>query len=228
MFNEMKGVVLSDSDKEKINRFQLIEPNKLVLAEWDIHKQDDMKLNKLSANIDKNGQLINIQVRELDNGMYEIIDGRKRYEALLNKPFILCYNHGPISKEAAQRIALETDIKFDNDNIAIAEIINSISQVYGLDDLASTMQYNKEELQDFQKLFEFDWSQFSDEKQEETELDKLTTEQSNEHNLMSISIDLNEEDYKRWNELKSKRNLSDSALLILLMDNDLALESTII
>lgn len=67
--------------------------DKLIKAEWNYKKEDKEQEKKLKANIEKNGFIENLVVREIENG-YEVVNGNHRLDVLkrLNINQVMCYN----------------------------------------------------------------------------------------------------------------------------------------
>jgi ParB/RepB/Spo0J family partition protein len=174
--------------------YQLIDVSKLVKAEWNYKDDDDKKLKDLINNIKRNGQVENLIVREIGD-KYEIVNGNHRYDALYKlglKLAIVC-NKGKISKEEAIRLAIETnETRFPNDNIKLAELFEVLSGKYEMEDLSKTLPFTQTEIENYQNLLSFDWDKFENEVFVEDVYNK------------KISITVNEDVFKRWNELKDK------------------------
>lgn len=137
--------------------------NKLVEADWNYKENDEDREIKLMNNIKQNGQVENLIIRELDTGFYEVVNGNHRLRIMqrLDQDEVFCYNMGKITDSQAKRIAIETnETKFDTDNIKLAQLIKDISVDFTFDDLAITMPYSQDELNDFSNLLEFDWDNF--------------------------------------------------------------------
>ena len=146
------------------DRFVMLPLAKMVKANWNYKEDNDALLEKLKANIKRNGQIENIIVRQLDTGFYEVVNGNHRFDAMsqLGLTEAICFDLGKISDAQARRIAVETnETKFGVDNIKLAEIVSEIMQEFDdMGDLSSTMPYSPEELENFSKLLSFDWDQY--------------------------------------------------------------------
>lgn len=62
--------------------FTDIEVSKLVKAVWNYKEEDEKQTQKLIENFKRNGQVENIQIRELDNGSYEVVNGNHRLDVM--------------------------------------------------------------------------------------------------------------------------------------------------
>jgi hypothetical protein len=142
--------------------FKEIDISRLLNADWNYKVEDSERSAKLRANIERNGQLENIIVRELPTGLYEVVNGNHRLDVMreigLNSAF--CYNLGVITLQAAQRIAVETnETKFDSDTLKLAELLKSIQGEFDMADLETTMPYSIEELENFENILNYDFTE---------------------------------------------------------------------
>lgn len=208
IFSKMELKNISKDELAILENYIVLKPEQIVLPEWRLHLDNEDKQTKLDSNIARNGQIINIQVRELEDNKYEIINGRMRFKALSSKNFIIAYNHGKISEEEAMRIALESDIKFEHDTMKIADIIAKISSNYSFEELASTIDYDTDELESLTKLLEFDWDNYPFHGEIEDDSSKD----------IEIELLFSPEEYERWNNIKSTLDKNDKDTLIYLID----------
>lgn len=136
----------------------------LVKASWNYKEEDDFIASKLLNNIAKNKQLVNIIVRELDDGKFEICNGNHRYDPFVKLGYetVHCYNLGKnISLPQAQRIAIETnETNFPNDPLKLSTTIKNIVEEFTLFDVEATLPYDKSTTVEFLKLAEFSWDEF--------------------------------------------------------------------
>lgn len=165
------------------DKYQTVPLDKLIVEGWNYKKEDEKTQKKLESNIKRNGQIENIIVRELEDGTYGIVNGHHRLSALktLEKKEAMVFNLGKISLNAAKRIAVETnETKFESDNVSLAELLKEIQDDFEIDELAETMPFTDDELQNFSDMLEFDWEDDSanekeDEEDEESEGGKSST-----------------------------------------------------
>lgn len=148
----------------QFDKYKVLPIDKMVKAVWNYKTDSPELLEKLKANIKRNGQVENILVRLLDTGFYEIVNGNHRAQALMDLGMTeaVVFDLGKISDAQARRIAIETnETKFETDNIRLAEVIKEITDEFAdLDDLSKSMPYSPEELTNFNKLLTFDWEQY--------------------------------------------------------------------
>lgn len=150
---------------ENFKKYKAIPIELLVKADWIYKQEDEFKSEKLLNNIKRNGQIENVHVRLLKTGFFEVVNGNHRLDEY-NKAgikFVWCFDHGEITVQAAQRIAIETnETKFESDTVKLAKLIKEIQSEFSKEDLLETMPYNETEFENFEKLLQFDWNQGQD------------------------------------------------------------------
>lgn len=167
----------------------------LVKASWNYKTDNSEKSLKLQNNIKRIGQVENIQVRGLNTGYYEVVNGNHRLDNLLElgKKFVVAFDHGKISTAEAQRIAIETnETKFEADTMKLAELIVEIQQDYDLADLEETMPYSEGELKHFAELLNFDLDDLVD--------NNLTQEIKNESDCFQLTVMIDKQHQEKFNE----------------------------
>lgn len=136
----------------------------LVKADWNYKTEDSEKSEKLKNNIKRNGQIENLLIRELPTGFFEVVNGNHRLDVMkeLGMKTAHVYNFGQLSDRQAMRIAIETnETRFQSDSIKLAELVKDISQDFTAEELSTTMPYTVQEIQDMEKLLDFDFDQFN-------------------------------------------------------------------
>jgi len=131
----------------------------------DEPEKEKLLMDALEENIKRNGVIENILVRELDTGFFEVVNGNHRYKVVkkLGIEKIMCFNLGKITLLEAKRVAIETnETRFQANRVKLAEEINALMEDYDVSDLLSTMPYTENELDDFKKMIDFDWSEDDD------------------------------------------------------------------
>jgi hypothetical protein len=144
-------------------KFKVLEVEKLCKAEWNYKHENDFLTEKLQANFERNGQMENILVRELEDGTYEVVNGNHRYDVLqkLGVSQVVAYDLGKISKEEAMRIAIETnETKFQVDQIKLGEVIAEVAKEFTQDDLVTSLPFSPQEIENFVNIQEFDWDDY--------------------------------------------------------------------
>lgn len=132
-----------------IMTFKDIPVHKLVKAEWNYKVDDPSLLQKLKANISKNGLIENLIVRELGGDRFEVVNGNHRLQALIELGFdsAVCCNLGRIDDADAMRIALETnETRFATNEDALKEVLREVGTKYDPALLEETMPWSQEEL----------------------------------------------------------------------------------
>ena len=123
--------------------------SQLVRADWNYKNDSPALAEKLANNIRRNGQVENIIVRELDTGLFEVVNGNHRLDVLRSLKFekVFCYNLGRVSLAQAKRVAVETnETKFDTNNDIFEDVMREIVEVDGIDDILKTMPFSEDEL----------------------------------------------------------------------------------
>lgn len=158
-----------------LNNYKAIPVRDLRNADWNYKSSDESLSEKLAENIKRNGQIENLIVRSLGEGMFEVVNGNHRLDVLrkLGVENAICYDLGDISLPQAKRIAIETnETKFDTNNVKLAQLLKELSVEIPIIDLEATMPYSIKELENRIKMVDFDWEQFqknSNDKEETTE-----------------------------------------------------------
>jgi len=145
----------------RLDRMVEIPVDRLRKAPWNYKDDDEFKASQLAANLQRNGQLLNLIVRHTPDGLFEVIDGNHRLDAvLLNKwASVICYDLGEISERQAKRIAIEiNETRFPTNLIGIAKVIEDLKAEFSLEDMLSTFPYKREELEAFGEMVRFDWN----------------------------------------------------------------------
>lgn len=151
----LEQIGVPDNDLKIFKNYKIFPREILVKAHWNYKEDDEFTGSKLRANIQRIGQVENIQVRELETGYYEVINGNHRLDEIekLDKPFVIAYDHGLISQPEAQRIALETnETRFKSNTEKLSIILNEIKLEFPDIDLLATLPFTEEEFGDLLKL----------------------------------------------------------------------------
>lgn len=119
----------------------------------------------LKENIKRNGLIVNILVRELPTGFYEVLDGNHRLDVVreLGIETAHAYNLGPISDAKAQRLALEiNENNFEADPIKLGRLLKDLSVEIPILDLSMTLPYTPDQLNNFVEMTNFNWGDGDD------------------------------------------------------------------
>ena len=183
---------------------QLVEMDikDLIKAEWN-YKTDGTQeeINKLIESIKVDKSVGVLAVREIDNEKFEVIDGNHRLEALIQMKYkkVPCENFGKISKGKAITIARRRNHKwFEDDILAYANLFKEdVLKEYSLKELEKFMPDTLEDMENLDKMLEFDWEDYdNDEKYDETD-------------LKTIKVTVPKETYDiwiKWKEVLKKLN----------------------
>jgi len=141
---------------------------------WALNGANLELKEKLRAHIKRFGQLADLVVREVKDGFYEIIDGNKRYDVLMEAGFKTAnvISFFEMNDDEAIRLAIEINtLRFPLDEIKLAEGIKKLSKVYSIDDMARSMPFSEYEIENYPRLFDFDWDTFSPTDKNQTTFD---------------------------------------------------------
>lgn len=145
-------------------------------------------------------------VRELGKGIYEIIDGNHRLDAIikLGKKEIQVENFGKISKAEAVLISKQRNtFWFEDDTIKFAELFkNDILKEFTIDQLEDMLPIDREDLLSYSEILDFNWDQFAA-GDDETDLD---------NGDKIIKITCSDQVFKLWDKWKSKLNKSNEKI----------------
>jgi len=123
---------------------------KIKECAWN-YKLDDKELeSKLKANIEKNGQIENLIVRSIKDGLYECVNGNHRLKVLrdLGVDKVRVFNLGTISQAKAKRIAVETnETKFRSDPLKLCDVVREVHDEFGMVDISETLPYTGDEIE---------------------------------------------------------------------------------
>tara|TARA_R110000823_G_scaffold141526_1_gene271376 strand:+ start:589 stop:1215 length:627 start_codon:yes stop_codon:yes gene_type:complete len=175
--------------------FTDLDVSKLVKADWNYKEENDKQTENLLNNFKRNGQIENIIIRELDAGLFEVVNGNHRVDVMkiLKIKKVHAYNCGKISLIEAQRLAIETnETKFNSDSSKLSGIISTLTKEFPIDELINTIPYTNEELSTMLAVNNFDW----DEKNEDDD--------ENEKFTNTIKLKVSDITFSHWEELKSR------------------------
>lgn len=174
-----------------------VKLDQLVKAKWNYKTEGSPEIIKKLIQSATYQKSIGIPaVREIGKDKYEVIDGNHRLDALLMMGVkeIQVENFGKISKAEAVLIAKQRNtVWFEDDTIKFAELFrDEILKEFNIDKLEKMLPMNKDELEGFSKLLDFDWSQFDNAKAPE------------ENNYKVVRIEVPEETYNLWLKWKER------------------------
>jgi hypothetical protein len=129
--------------------FKYIKTNDLIKAPWNYKVEDSFLKTKLTNNVNKNGFIENIIVREMDDGKFEVVNGNHRLDVAIDLGIdkVFSFNLGKVSLAKAKRVALETnELRYNVDKKILANIIGSITEEVSIDELKSTLPFDDNEI----------------------------------------------------------------------------------
>lgn len=105
-----KGGQLTNSNIPQ-RQFELVRVSKLRKAPWNYKEEDEELSEKLLNAIKRSGQTVNIIVREIKDGNYEVVDGNHRVDVFqkLDLDEVYAVNLGRVSVAEAKRQAVEVN-----------------------------------------------------------------------------------------------------------------------
>jgi len=186
-----RGGMLNNAN---VKMFENIKINKIIKAKWNYKKEDASLFEKLLHQMQTNGQIENIIVREIKGVKYEVINGNHRLDVMKLLKYSDChvYNCGDISLNQAKRIAIETnETYFDSDYRKKSEIIATLTKEFEVNDLIKTMNYSNEEILAMQTLANKDECVSDDSKK-------------GDDFIFQIKTKVSRETFERWKLLKSR------------------------
>lgn len=141
--------------------------DKLIHADWNYKVDDDEMTSKLVANIKRNGQVESILVRNMPDGVFEVVNGNHRLVAFqqLGIKEVMCFHLGDIDLKAAQRLAIEVnETGFDASYPALAKLVRDIAGGDNFTDdslaeLAETLPFHHDQINHFVNLADTNWDQ---------------------------------------------------------------------
>jgi len=186
----------------------------LVPADWNYKKPaTDEQLEKLVASITHDGSAGVLAVRELGDGMFEVIDGNHRYDAVVKMGWeeVPCENFGEISIAQAVVIARRRNEQwFESDDMAFAALLkNEVLTEFTLAELETFMPESIEDLQALTNMLDFDWQQPAPNDSPGDDEDEGT----------ELTLKLSVETLATWNQYRNNQPDDDHALSVLLANN---------
>jgi len=158
-FSSSKNTLIGARLNGSLKNYVILPIKVLRKATWNYKQQDESKQKKLTKNIDTFGLVQNIQVRALQDGLYEVVNGNHRLDSLkeLGISHVIAYNYGTITIEQAMELAVTVnETRFETDYIMLSDIVNEIIQEETskdvLSDLSEIMPFSYYELQSLQEI----------------------------------------------------------------------------
>ncbi len=142
---------------------EMVPLSRLRKAPWNYKTNNHTLTAKLARNIERNGQVENLVVRNLPDGSLEIVNGNHRFDALeaLGKEYAWVLNLGDITEIQAKRVAIElNETHFANDETVLAHRLRELMKDFSLEDLTATLPYDEAELKATMDTLSLDWTSF--------------------------------------------------------------------
>lgn len=175
----------------------IIPVDKIDYAPWNYKSEDVDMQNSLTANLARIGQVEIVQVREKEDGRYEMTNGNHRMTSIrhLHGKNVVAFNHGPITAEQAQRLTIETHISFEADRTKLARLVSDLAQSADLDELLLTMPYQRE---DIDRMIELNRMSIVDEIVQDQE------DEEKEPQPVYLTFELSEQQTAKWEAHRSQ------------------------
>lgn len=138
--------------------FVLLDTAALVEASWNYKEDHDELQEKLRLNLQRNGIVQNLIVRDVGSGAYEVVNGNHRLRAIIANGIdrVMCYNCGQISDIQAKRIAVETnETRFKSDAERLASVVEAVLNEFDPADFDLTSPITSDMLDGFKKQDEW-------------------------------------------------------------------------
>lgn len=150
---------LPGNEKDIFQNYKIFPIELLVSASWNYKKDDEFMARQLLNNIKRNGQIVTCQVRKLQSGYYEVVDGNHRLAAFqsIGQQYVIAYDHNEITQLQAERLAIETnETKFGYDEEKLAKILHDLHVEFGDDDLMSSLPFSSDDFTDIMSTINLD------------------------------------------------------------------------
>lgn len=159
------------SDLALPGELEVVPLARLCEAPWNYKEDDDDMQAKLVANMRRNGQIVNLNVRVLDEvdgdgqPFLEVIDGNHRLRALrqIDLEAAYVFNHGRIALSEAQRLSTElNEMWFSANTMQLAKMMQAVEDDFDRDELLATSPFDADTLDNFNALLTFNWEDLQD------------------------------------------------------------------
>lgn len=153
--------------------FTIVPVSSLRFASWNYKPDDDDLLEKLKANLARNGELgiMNIRDSDEEDGAKEVFDGNHRLKAFqeMGKEYAIVKDHGKISLAAAQRMSIElNETRFQTDTLLLSPVMKNMLDEFTIEDMALTLPYSEEDIDRLSRITDFAWEQYGKAEKEDT------------------------------------------------------------
>jgi len=201
--------------KFDISKLKIVDTDEVRPNSWNPKAKDTRQYKKIKKGLSMKGLRLPIVVRE--NKGYEIIDGEQRWTACkeLKFPKVIIYNEGKIPDKDAKELTIWYQQQVPFKELDLAILIKDLASYPDLQ-----LPFTKEEIQEYIKLFEFDWEIYNYEINLE-EVDKKYNFKVTDEQLKAIKrickeqhggIDLTAKVIRRITITKAQKEIVERAL----------------
>lgn len=144
-----------------MSNWKVIRTDQISLPSFNIKDMDEHNQNILRSSILKYGQTRSIQVREIGENIYEVIEGRNILKTLqfLHTETAVCYNHGAIDEAKCIKIYLDCELVAGETNfLYLSTLVKNLQEHYSLAQMEGL--YSIKELTELLKLCDYDWEKY--------------------------------------------------------------------
>ena len=194
----------------KRNKLERVNIKNIVFTQEPIKDNDHQLFEKLKLSIIKRGQIKSVLLCELENGMYECLEGSKIIKAMneLGIEEVEGYNLGVMSNDEKVLIRLENFRDYYLVNyVQVGKMIKEVSSKTKMSEICNTIPFDLRQAQHLVSMCEFDWQSFSDSKQIEGQVnlfDIIEKEQEKEIDVQKI--------YDKWEHPNKTQPVSNAIL----------------
>lgn len=183
-----------------VRDYVTLQVTQLHKAAWNYKDDDDLVKDKLKEAIKRNGQLVNIIVRESEStdGCFEIVNGNHRLDAFTELGITECIavNLGKISQAEAIRIGIETnELEFAVNDARLAAALKEIASSVDMTELLKTMPYDQATIEQYLMLADGTTPSFQS-------VEDLEQKGSDSSARLTLTFKLDAEDAEAWENWK--------------------------
>lgn len=129
------------------NKFEYknIPLNLIKKASWNYKTDDPEVMEKLKTALKKRGQIVNLIVAPIEDGMYLCCNGNHRVDAMkaIGMTEAMCCDVGAITQAQAELIAIETnELSFENDEVRLSGLLKHISEDISIEEMIETTPFD--------------------------------------------------------------------------------------
>jgi hypothetical protein len=154
----------------------LLDPNP-----WNPNKTKPREQAAIAESLATYSQILDIIVRPNPDspGRFQIIDGEHRFNELSEMVYATVL-HGLADTDAKKLTIILNETRGSADKVELAQLLASLSEELGRDELAIALPYDGNELDELISLADVDWNQFEQDSQAKAEPDNGEEEEDDE------------------------------------------------